>query len=41
MESKKPTVIYEDRQLLVCVKPTGVLSEVADGKGMPDLLSAA
>ena len=41
MESKKPTVIYEDRQLLVCVKPTGVLSEAADGKGMPDLLSAA
>lgn len=41
MELKSPTIVYDDRQMLVCVKPTGVLSEAADGKGMPDLLSAA
>ncbi|MBQ1256575.1 MAG: RluA family pseudouridine synthase [Clostridia bacterium] len=30
-------ILYEDKYLLACVKPTGILSE--DG-GMPDLLSA-
>ena len=39
MEPKCPTILYDDKQLLVCVKPVGVLSEAADGKGMPDLLS--
>lgn len=41
MEANFPTIVYDDAQLLVCIKPVGVLSEAADGKGMPDLLCAA
>ena len=33
-------ILYEDKQLVIAVKPAGVLSEPADGKGFPDLLSA-
>lgn len=32
-------ILYEDRALLVCEKPVGVVSEAAGGKGMPELLS--
>lgn len=35
-----PNVLYEDAHLIVCVKPAGLLSEPAEGKGFPDLLSA-
>ena len=38
METKQPKILYDDKHMLVCVKPVGVLSEAADGKGMPDLL---
>lgn len=33
-------ILYEDPHIVVCVKPAGVLSEPADGKGLPDLLAA-
>ena len=35
-----PEILYEDKHLVVCVKPAGLLSEPADGKGFPDLLEA-
>ena len=40
MSPQALSIIYEDRQMLVCVKAAGVLSEAAAGKGMPDLLSS-
>ena len=33
-------IVYEDRQLLICVKPAGILAEAAQGRGLPDLLQA-
>lgn len=33
------TILYEDRALAVCLKPVGVVSEAAGGRGMPELLS--
>ncbi len=33
------TILYEDPALAVCLKPVGVVSEAAGGKGMPELLS--
>ncbi len=35
------TILYEDRALAVCLKPVGIVSEAAGGKGMPELLSEA
>lgn len=40
MHPEALNIIYEDPQLLVCVKPVGVLSESANGRGMPALLQA-
>ena len=34
-----PEILYEDKHIVICVKPSGYLSEPADGKGFPDLLS--
>lgn len=39
MPPKIPKILYDDRQMLVCIKPAGILSEAANGKGMPDLLA--
>ena len=33
-------IIYEDKALVVCLKPVGTVSEPDGGKGMPELLSA-
>lgn len=38
-EAFSPDILYEDRQLVVCVKPVGWLSEPG-GKSLPDALSA-
>jgi len=35
---KRPEVIFEDNQIIVAVKPAGVLSQ-ADDSGMPDMLT--
>ena len=40
MQPSNIPIVYEDRQLLVCIKPAGVLSEAAQGRGLPDLLQA-
>ena len=39
MEAFFPEILYEDRQLVVCAKPVGWLSEPG-GKSLPDALSA-
>ena len=41
MQDRTPNIIDIRIQMLVCVKPVGVLSEPANGRGMPDLLRAA
>ena len=33
-------ILYEDAQIVVCVKPAGVLSEPSNGRGLPELLAA-
>lgn len=35
----QPTILYEDAQLCVCIKPAGVLSEGGTPGGMPALLA--
>lgn len=40
MDSFTPKILYEDRYLLVCVKPVGYLSEPGNGRNLPDALSA-
>ena len=40
MEPLIPQILYEDKHLLVAVKPAGWLSEPGGGKSFPDLLSA-
>ena len=32
------TILYQDRDLVVCVKPAGILAQDAGASGMPDLL---
>ena len=32
------TILYQDRDIVVCVKPAGVLSQDAGERSMPDLL---
>ena len=41
MNEKNIEIIYSDKSLAVCVKPSGVSSESTDGKGgMPELIAA-
>lgn len=35
-----PEILYEDRQITVCVKLPGLLSESGSGRNLPDLLSS-
>ena len=41
MNEKRIEIIYSDKSVAVCIKPSGVSSESAEGRcGMPDLIAA-